>query len=103
LEFFPDDRRSAAVRRAGLKAVVVGIRPQNLSFEPRPPGDSIRATVALDEYLGEQSIVTLQAEDQAFRMLAPPHVQRPPGETMTLYYRNSDVMVFDPNTDRFVG
>ncbi len=101
--FQPDERRAAALRQQGVRSVTVGVRPQNLFVEPQPETVPLAAAVAINEYLGEQSILTLEAGNVTFRALAPPDVRHGGGAPITLYYRPSDVMVFHPQTERFMG
>jgi multiple sugar transport system ATP-binding protein len=102
IAFRPDEARSAALRQQGERRVVVGIRPQNLSVNPLGGGASVTAIVVLNEYLGEQSILTLDAGGTTFRALAAPDVQLTAGMAAVLHYRPEDVMVFDPRTERLV-
>ncbi len=103
LRFQPDPERLAAIRRDGLKRVSIGIRPQNISVHPGPDKAALTARVVLDEFLGEQSIVTVASGDAQIRLTAPPEFQVAPGEDVTFHYRPSDVMVFDPQTEVFVA
>jgi multiple sugar transport system ATP-binding protein len=103
LAFRPDEKRTAVLRRHNGRRVIVGMRPQNLSTMPAPGLQSVTAHVLLNEYLGEQSIVTLDAGGTSFRALAAPDLELSRGEPMSLYYRSSDVMVFDPESDNFIG
>jgi multiple sugar transport system ATP-binding protein len=102
IAFRPDEARSAALRQRGERHVVVGIRPQNLSVNPIGGGASIAATVVLNEYLGEQSILTFDASGTSFRALAAPDVQLTAGMAGVLHYRPEDVMIFDPRTELLV-
>jgi ABC-type sugar transport system ATPase subunit len=102
MAFRPDEARGAALRRRDERQVVVGIRPQNLSVNPLGGGASVAATVILNEYLGEQSILTLDANGIAFRALATPDVQLTAGMAAVLHYRPEDVMIFDPRTELLV-
>jgi ABC-type sugar transport system ATPase subunit len=83
--------------------VTVGIRPQNLSLAPVKEAASVNARVILNEYLGEQSIVTLEAGGASFRALAAPDLRISTGSPVSLYYRTGDVMVFDRRTEAFIG
>jgi multiple sugar transport system ATP-binding protein len=102
LAFRPNDSCTAALRRRALRQVVVGLRPQNLSISPIPGGGTVGATVVLNEYLGEQSIVTFDANGTSFRALAAPLVQLTAGMATVLHYRTEDVMVFDPKTETLI-
>jgi multiple sugar transport system ATP-binding protein len=103
LAFRPDDSRIAALRQRPARQVTIGIRPQNLSLTPLPGRQSVTARLILNEYLGEQSIVTLEAGGTSFRALAAPDLRLPTGAPVSLYYRSGDVMVFDPESEGFIG
>jgi multiple sugar transport system ATP-binding protein len=98
----PADARVAALRRLPQRHVIVGLRPQNLSLTPIPGGAALGATVVLNEYLGEQAIVTFEADGTSFRALAAPLVQLTAGMAAVLHYRTEDVMVFDPRTEALI-
>ncbi len=104
LVFEPDDQRIEALRKAGLSEVVVGVRPQNL----RPEGDGadarkIEAQVDIFEYLGESAILTLRNGNSLFRALGSPDRRQQPGSSLPLFYRPRDVMLFDPDSGRFLA
>ncbi len=99
----PDDTRGQALRHAGIETAVVGVRPQNLSLHADPGAGAFTATVAINEYLGEQSILTLQQNGVTCQALAPPNVDAPAGSEVTLHYRPGDVMVFDPRTELLIN
>jgi multiple sugar transport system ATP-binding protein len=108
LRFRPDEPRARALEERGLAEALLGLRPQNLSTRPRADGaeeeeGTVRATVAINEYLGEQSILTLVNGAVTFRALAPPDAPFGAGEEILLHYRLRDVMLFDPATEMFVG
>jgi multiple sugar transport system ATP-binding protein len=103
LTFQPDAARTAALQRLSARQVTIGIRPQNFSTIPSPGMPAVSARVVLNEYLGEQSIITLEAGGSTFRALASPDFGLSRGAPISLYYRTSDVMVFDPESEMFVG
>jgi multiple sugar transport system ATP-binding protein len=103
LAFRPDEARIAALRQHQGRQVTIGIRPQNFSTLPSPGMQSVTARIVLNEYLGEQSIITLEAGRTSFRALAAPDLRPTVSEPISLYYRSSDVMVFDPKSDKFIG
>jgi len=103
LAFRPDETRIAALRQQGSRQVTIGIRPQNLSLTPLLNSPSVTARLILNEYLGEQSIVTLEAGGTSFRALASPDIRVSTGAPVSLYYRSGDVMVFDPKSEAFIG
>ena len=102
LAFRTAPEREAAMRKSGARRVVVGIRPQNLFTGPVPESEAVTATVAINEYLGEQSILTLQDNGASFRALAPPNTIASDGQ-IQVNYRPADVMVFDAETEELVA
>ncbi len=102
LAFTTGPERQAAMRKSGARQVVVGIRPQNLFTSPVPESHSVTATVAINEYLGEQSILTFQDNGTSFRALASPDAAVSGGGQMQVNYRPADVMVFDAETEELV-
>lgn len=101
--FYPDEARAAAIRRQGLGRVVVGLRPQNLHLPQDGDDEKITATIEINEYLGEHSILSLRDGTARFRAMVPPTVKTGEGEAITLSYRSRDVMVFHPQTEAFIG
>jgi ABC-type sugar transport system ATPase subunit len=103
LAFRPDESRIAALRQRNARQVTIGIRPQNLSLAPLPGAQTVTARLILNEYLGEQSIVTLAAGGASFRALAAPDLRLSTDAPVSLYYKSGDVMVFDPESENFIG
>ena len=103
IEVEPDGARASAIRNAGLGRVVIGLRPQNLGIEASEQLRPIPATVLLNEYLGEQAILTARVGEAELRAIVPPEADARPDQPTTLYYRPHNVMVFDPETEAFVG
>lgn len=79
---------------------IVGIRPQNLKLGEGQA--TVDATVAINEYLGERSILTLRAGAATLRALVPPHTRAAPGETVRLAYDPKDVMIFDTSSENLI-
>ncbi|MEM8588123.1 MAG: ABC transporter ATP-binding protein [Pseudomonadota bacterium] len=101
--FVPDGPRAAAIRDQSLKSVIVGIRPQNLHVRHDEGDEQITATVEINEYQGEHSILSLRDGAAEFRAMVPPSVKTGEGETIDLSYRSRDVMVFHPETEVFIS
>ncbi|MEM8842274.1 MAG: ABC transporter ATP-binding protein, partial [Pseudomonadota bacterium] len=95
---------SAAVAQAlasrSAQQVTVGIRPQNLSIRPAP--NSFSATVTINEYLGERSILTVTNGPVSLQALVPPETRSRRGDQATLSYDPANVMVFDPETEALI-
>ena len=106
LRFRMDEARARAVRDLGADRVVLGIRPQNLRVvneRSEAGSDHIEADLLINEYLGEQSILTLKSGSVSLRALAAPDAAFRPGDRIALHYRRSDVMLFDPASEAFIG
>jgi multiple sugar transport system ATP-binding protein len=95
--------RLQSVRERGAPTVVVGIRPQHLSLQTSDQDHHLSATVLINEYLGEQSILTLVSGEQEFRALVPPETDAQEGEVVTLSYADRDVMLFDKGTGQLLS
>ena len=98
----PDDERGQALRRTGTKSAVVGVRPQNLFLHADTDSRAFAATVAINEYLGERTILTLQQNGVSCQALAAPDVDAPAGSGVKLFYRPADIMVFDKKTELLI-
>lgn len=103
LVFLPDESRAAAILNAGLSRAIAGIRPQNLFIRAEGSEPHVNAVIEVNEYLGEQSILSVRDGHAGFRAIVPPTVDDPPGATAKLYYRPKDVMVFHPQSEVFLG
>ena len=106
LVFQMDDDRERAVRKQRIDKVLIGIRPQNLRPANGEAGDGLEridAELLINEYLGEQSILTFASGDAPLRALAPPDAAYRRGERIALGYQRRDVMLFDPTSEVFIG
>jgi len=90
------------VRAAGTKSFTVGLRPQNLRPNGASGENTINAEVAISEYLGEQTILTLKNGGSTFRALTDPQAQAGRGDVMKLAYEPGNVMVFDATTEALI-
>ncbi|GAB5471610.1 MAG: sn-glycerol-3-phosphate ABC transporter ATP-binding protein UgpC [Rhodospirillales bacterium] len=95
------EARQAALQSRNDKQVIVGLRPQNLSVKPAP--SALQARVAINEYLGERSILTVENGAARFRALAPPETRVGQNETLRLHYDPADVMIFDAETEALIA
>ncbi|MHA1525327.1 MAG: ABC transporter ATP-binding protein [Alphaproteobacteria bacterium] len=86
----------------GGDSFIVGLRPQNLHVGGTGPR-VLEAQVQINEYLGEQSILTLEAGISRFQALVPPQTNAQPGDMIKLGYASEDIMVFDPKTEVLIA
>lgn len=111
LVFHLTEHRAAKIRASDNRDFIVGVRPQNLRLKDaegqsssHTGGDAhdVTASVLINEYLGERSILTFANGDTEFRAMVPPETRAAPGEAVTLGYRPEDVMVFDAKTEALI-
>ncbi len=95
---------AARLRDSGEQSVVVGLRPQNLRLESGAANGAaaLDAEVMINEYLGEQTILTLKSGAVTFRALAEPETAVGQGEKVRLRYAPDDVMVFSATTEDLI-
>jgi len=106
LVFHIDDDRTRALQQRGIQQVLIGIRPQNLrpaNGQQRQNVERVDVELLINEYLGEQSILTCANGETPLRALAPPDVAYRRGERIALHYEKRDVMLFDPESEVFLG
>ncbi|MEM9047985.1 MAG: ABC transporter ATP-binding protein [Pseudomonadota bacterium] len=91
-------RQALAARKSAT--VVAGIRPQNLGIGEA--AQTFSATVKINEYLGERSILTVENGPVRLQALVPPETRAARGDPVTLSYDPAHVMVFDPETEALI-
>ncbi|MCY4260261.1 MAG: ABC transporter ATP-binding protein [Rhodobacteraceae bacterium] len=97
----PGPAMAQAVMESGRSAVIAGIRPQSLHLSQSQ--GALQARVAINEYLGERSMLTVTNGSARFQCLAPPEVRAGVGETVQLDYSPDSIMVFDPESEALMG
>ena len=97
--------RAARLARTGEERFIAGIRPQNLRLDGARDGRtaSVAARVAINEYVGEQVILTLGNGASVFRALAAPETRAARGEAVRMHYAPRDVMVFSESTEELIA
>ncbi len=91
------------VRELGRTELTVGLRPQHLRLSEHAGEHTLAATVRVNEYLGEQSILTLYTGNTVFRALASPDNGTRRDQQVSLAYDPDTVMVFDNETKQLVN
>ena len=97
--------RAARLAGTGEERFIAGIRPQNLHLDGERDGRSasVAAEVAINEYVGEQVILTLGNGASVFRALAAPETRAARGEPVRMHYAPRDVMVFSKSTEELIA
>ncbi len=103
LKFHPSARRAAALDTAAGGELIVGLRPQNVRLQADDQSMALTAEVLINEYLGEQTILTLKNGEDTLRALAPPDVRLGRGDSVTLYYAPEDVLLFDKGSEKLIA
>jgi multiple sugar transport system ATP-binding protein len=96
LSFEVAPERAQSIASSAGPEFIVGIRPQNMRFANGK--GAVNATVLINEYLGERSILTVENGSARFRALVPPDTSVKKGEAIRLMADPKDVLVFDAKT-----
>jgi len=96
---------SAAVREAGLDEVVIGVRPEDLTFAAPGDGRGVDANVTVVESLGHERHVICRLTDQQIVIVRQDaHDAAPREESATrLVADPAAVHLFDPESGRRLG
>jgi len=91
--------------RADGRAVVIGVRPEDVSVRAHendgPPGaEPIRAEVYTVEPLGDETIVDLKLGDVLLRARGGPAAGWREGDVVTIRFNHENVHVFDGRTEQ---
>ena len=103
LTFHPSAEHLARLAATGRERFLVGVRPQDLHPRSVDGGFEVRGEVRIDEFLGEQTILTIRSGGDELRALVPPDVDVGRGASIALHCAPASVMVFDPDTQALLG
>lgn len=103
--WIPDEQYQALKRQSAVgKAVILGIRPENISNEPLLLGSyqkaMITATVNVAELLGAEYIVHTEIGKQAIKAVVHSRQQIKMGEQISLAFDMKRAHFFDPQTEQ---
>ena len=101
--FHPSAEQAARIRAHGADEYIIGIRPQNMSRVANGLETSITAKVLLNEYSGEQSILTLTAGENRLQAITVSSDRIKQDEDVKLYYNPNNVLVFDVETENLLA
>ncbi len=99
-------RLRAAVQGSAGRKLVMGIRPENVVADIRPPrGESapLRVTVEIAEPLGDEVIVHARAGEDVVVFKQDPHRQPAMGDRMEVQVELDGLHLFDAETQRRIG
>jgi multiple sugar transport system ATP-binding protein len=98
--------RPPALEGAGNRALIVGIRPENVAVAPgapRGPAATVRGTVDLVEPLGHQLVLHATAGESGFVTAADPHAAIAAGDAIELQLELERLHFFDAKTEERIG
>ncbi len=102
LQFSLTNEISSEIERKQMSDAVLGLRPQNLSLEPIEGGDYIQGELVINEFLGERSILEIKSGETLFKMLTDPQKNIKKGDSLKIYYKKENVMIFHPETEELI-
>jgi multiple sugar transport system ATP-binding protein len=94
-----DEVRAAAVRKAGLASMTLGVRPEHLGIgEAMDTGLSLSATVDVVEFLGNDAHIHLSWEGSDLVAILSAREPLKVGDTLSLRADTERVYLFDPTS-----
>jgi multiple sugar transport system ATP-binding protein len=84
----------------GSKKLVFGVRPHDISIQPRGGKGSIDAEVYLVEPIGDQKIIDFQVANQVVKAVVPRTVKAAEGEKLTIAFDAKRIHIFDKETEK---
>jgi multiple sugar transport system ATP-binding protein len=95
-----DTRLRDAIRsRTDAEALILGIRPEDLTLTTQPAEGAIEAEVYVVEPLGDRTIFDLRVGDDIVKVRTPPTFDAAPGSRLWFNADRSRIHLFDPQTE----
>jgi ABC-type sugar transport system ATPase subunit len=85
--------------RTDSEALILGIRPEDLTLTTQPTEGAIEAEVYVVEPLGDRTIYDLRVGDDIVKVRTPPTFDAAPGSRLWFNADRSRIHLFDPRTD----
>jgi ABC-type sugar transport system ATPase subunit len=85
--------------RSDAEALILGIRPEDLTLSTQTAEGAIEAEVYAVEPLGDRTIFDLRVGDDILKARMPPTFDAAPGSRLWLNADRSRIHLFDPQTD----
>jgi multiple sugar transport system ATP-binding protein len=89
----------AAIQKAGVERVVLGIRPEDITLRAQSEDGDMQGEVYAVEPLGDRSIYDVRLGKNIVRIKTAPTVSLDPGTPVYLGVNLDRIHLFDPNTD----
>ncbi len=77
-------------------------RPKNLFVADLEGGDYIQGELVINEFLGERSILEIKSGETSFKVLTDPQKNIKKGDSLKIYYKKENVMIFHPETEDLI-
>jgi len=85
--------------RTDAEALILGIRPEDLTLTTQPAEGAIEAEVYVVEPLGDRTIFDLRVGDDIVKVRTPPTFDAAPGSRLWFITDRSRIHLFDSRTD----
>jgi len=103
LSFIPESKIGKEISQLNLKEVVLGLRPQDISIRRMNSGQkSIKGLIEVKEFLGEYMHIVLKSGDSSFSVYCGVDMGLKKGEEMELFYDQSKLHIFHPETEKAI-
>jgi multiple sugar transport system ATP-binding protein len=94
--------RDAIRSRADTDALILGLRPEDLTLAAQPIDTGLEAEVYAVEPLGDRTIFDLRLGGEIIKVRTPPTFDAPQGSRIWFDVNRDRVHLFDPKTDRAI-
>lgn len=95
----PQDCLATVREKASGKGLVVGIRPEDISFCNRNDPHALKAEVYVFEPLGSENIINLKIGETIIKVRTSPSFVVREGEEVWIRFKEKKVHIFDKNTE----
>src|SRR5262245_28433357 len=98
----PERLRDTIRSRTDAEALILGVRPEDLTLATQPTDGAIAAEVYAVEPLGDRTIFDLRVGDDVVKVRTPPTFDAAQGSQIWFDADRTRLHLFDPRTDRAI-
>jgi len=92
-----DEKNSAFIKNHGKKALIVGIRPENIAIVDKQKA-TLSAEVHVSEPQGSHQVVAMRMDDNIYKIVSPSNPRIVAGDIIHLLFPQSALRFYDPES-----
>ncbi|MFQ5834402.1 MAG: ABC transporter ATP-binding protein [bacterium] len=96
----PKDSLAMVREKASSKDLIVGIRPEDISFCNKSDPHALKAEVYVFEPLGSENIINLKIGETIIKARTPPSLVLRAEEEVWMRFKEKKIHIFDKNTEK---